>query len=91
MQVTLDDWSVRFTPEGKLYIVDAIAALSQVYKATDLWETLQKKKPQVKQYVDYYQGEGDKSLPITDSEGWGHIQDHLFDYLIETESDRDPT
>jgi len=90
MQVTVDDMSVRFTPEGKLYIVDAIAALAQVYKATDLWETLQKEKPQVKQYIDYHHGEDDKPLPITDSEGWDHIQDHLFDHLIETESYKEP-
>ncbi len=85
MQVTLDDMPVRFTPDGKLYIVDAIAALAQIHRATDLWETLQKEKPQVKQYVDYHHDEGDKPLPITDSDGWDHIQDHLFDHLIETE------
>lgn len=86
MQVTLDDMPVRFTPDGKLYIVDAIAALAQIHEANDLWETLQKEKPQVKQYVDYHHGEGDKLLPITDSDGWDHIQDHLFDHLIETDT-----
>lgn len=85
MHVKLDDMSVRFTPDGKLYIIDAIAALAQIHKAKDVWETLQKEKPQVKQYVDYHHGEGHELLPTTDSDGWGHIQDHLFDHLIETQ------
>lgn len=85
MQITLDDKPVRFTTDGKLYIVDAIPALAWSHPAADLWETLKKEKPQVKQYVDYRQGEGDQPLPITDSDGWDHIQDHLFDHLIEKE------
>ena len=88
MQVTIDDVSVRFTPDGKLYIVDAIAALAQIQKPSDLWETLQKERPQVKQYVDYRYAGGDPPRPITDSEGWDHIQEHLFDHLIETARDK---
>lgn len=86
MQIQLDDRPVRFTPDGKLYIVDAIAALGWIHQdGGDLWETLIKKKPQVKQYVDYRHGEGDEPLPVTDSDGWHHIRDHLFDHLIETD------
>lgn len=78
MQIKLDDKPVRFTPDGKLYIVDAIAALAQIHPAADLWETLKKEKPQVKQYVDYRPGEGDEPRPITDSNGWDHIQEGAF-------------
>ena len=86
MQIKLDDTPVRFTSDGKLYIVDAIAALTMPHhSADDLWKSLKTEKPQVKDFIDYEYAKDAKPLPITDSEGWDHIQDHLFDYLIEKE------
>jgi len=84
MQIKLNEMPVRFTADGKLYIVDAIAALAGDHEPKDLWETLKRKQPQINQYVDYHHTDNDRTLPITDSDGWDHIQDHLFDHIIET-------
>lgn len=81
---SLDDILVRFTDGGKMFVLDAISALSENDPPKTIWRNLKKAKPQIDQYVDYHSLPGNQSVPITDSAGWGKIQILLFDYLIDT-------
>jgi len=38
--VQLDDDPIRFTPNGRIAVVDAIAALSEIGYPTRIWEEL---------------------------------------------------
>ena len=83
MKVMLDDAPVRFTPDGKIYLLDAIAALSGIDPAADVWEALVKSNPSIKEYTEDHCLPNEKPLQVMDSEGWEHIQDHLFEYLTQ--------
>ena len=42
-----DDDRIRFTPEGKVFVLDAIKALTQSEHPKDLWESLNTKYPEI--------------------------------------------
>jgi hypothetical protein len=46
----VDNRSVRFTSGGKMYVIDAISALSEAALANDVWIGLKKDKPEINQY-----------------------------------------
>ncbi|MBU1344282.1 MAG: hypothetical protein KKE44_08550 [Proteobacteria bacterium] len=80
---SLNDSPVRFTDGGKMFVIDAISALSETDRAKIIWENLKKEKPQINGYIEYHRLSGNLSVPITDSSGWKKIQVLLFDYLID--------
>lgn len=80
-----EDAPIRFTPEGRLFILDAIAAVVQTDAPELLWRDFKTRRPEIDRHYNYLsEGDNDKE-PVCDSEGWGVIQEMLFDYMIDEE------
>ncbi|OGP82539.1 MAG: hypothetical protein A2Z08_06265 [Deltaproteobacteria bacterium RBG_16_54_11] len=69
----LDDKPVRFTPDGKISIIDAIGATTQSNHARAIWESLKVDHPEVLTYCEDYPFQGKPPLPVADSAGWEMI------------------
>lgn len=73
---------VRFTPDGKVYIIDAISLLSDSEIPVNLWEEIKGEHPELQQYYTDYPDPEKENEPVADIEGWERIQDALFDHLL---------
>ena len=85
MELFLDNEPVRFTPEGRMFVLDAIAAVTQTNSTAEVWSDFKQQKPEVNQYVDTLSGDAGDKEPVCGSDGWDAIQDLLFDYIIYQE------
>jgi hypothetical protein len=81
--VHLDDIPVRFTPDGKVFVIDAIKATMQSKQALAIWETLKSEHPEILAYYEDYAGKGKTPLPVADSSGWEMIMRLLFSDLAD--------
>ena len=86
VDIALDDRTVRFTADGKMYVLDAISALVETSPAIDIWKDFKKENPEIAQHIKYHSLPGNQKVPITDSAGWEEIQTLLFNYLIDSTS-----
>jgi len=82
----LDGDRVRFTPDGKVAVVDAIKALSAVEGAERIWQSLKKERPEFKDLCERYNFQEDKIDSVVDGESWGKIEDALLDYIVDHRS-----
>ena len=83
----LDNDPIRFTPDGKVAVVDVIKALIALGEPESVWESLKAESPEIKEiYQDYVFAES-KSEAVVDGEGWEKIEVALMDYML----DHDPT
>lgn len=75
---------LRFTPDGKVSVVDAIRAVSNSDSPYSIWENLKAEHPEILLYcVDYsFQGKG--PVPVIDSKGWERVWMLLPDYLSDS-------
>ena len=81
VSLTIEGDTIRFTPDGRLAVLDAIAALSEDESPACIWEILRRKNPQLEDILENYSfGEGDP-VAVADSGGWEVIQGLLLDYL----------
>jgi len=84
VSLTIEGDTIRFTPDGRLAVVDAIAALSEDKCPSCIWEKLRRKNPHLEDILENYSfGEGDTAV-VADSSGWAVIQGLLLDYLTES-------
>jgi hypothetical protein len=74
---------VRFTPDGKIAVVDAIKALSASKGARHIWESLKAERPEFKDLCQNYQFKENKTDSVVDGEGWKKIEDALLDYILD--------
>jgi hypothetical protein len=82
----IDDDTVRFTPDGKVAVVDAIGALSENDCPQCLWTDLKRRHPGIKRWCrDYHFTEGEK-VTVAGSRDWMRIQELLLDHLLEQEN-----
>ena len=81
-----DDEPIRFTPEGRLFLLDAIAAVVQTDAPELLWQDFKTSKPEIQRYYKDINADGKGKQPVCDSAGWHAIQDLLFDYMIGSEN-----
>ena len=79
----LDGDSVRFTPDGKIAVVDAIKALSARNCAEGIWESLKAERPEFKGLCEGYHFQAGKVDSVVDGEGWEKIEDALLDYILD--------
>ena len=82
----LDGDRVRFTPDGKVAVVDAIKALIAVEGAERIWQSLKKERPEFKDLCERYNFQEDKIDSVVDGESWGKIEDALLDYIVDHRS-----
>jgi hypothetical protein len=79
--LNLDNVEVRFTPDGKVSVIDSIQALTNASRPADLWETLKQEHPDILQYCEDYSFHDEILVPVLDIEGWAKMQEVLPDYL----------
>jgi len=73
--VHFDGDPVRFTPGGKVSVIDAIGALTHSECPGYLWDDVKKKHPEIMSYCDNYSFQNEQSLPVVDNKGWKYALD----------------
>ena len=79
--LNMDDVPLRFTPEGKVSVVDAIRAVSNSNHPHAIWEILKAEHPEVLIYCEDYYFQGKDPIPVISSKGWEGVWMLLPDYL----------
>lgn len=82
--VSFDGDPVRFTPDGKVSVLDAIGVLTQSECPGSLWDDVKKKHPEIVSHCGSYSFQEGHSLPVLDSEGWNMLWTLLVEYLGES-------
>jgi hypothetical protein len=80
----LDQEIVRFTPDGKVSVLDAIGALFDEEQPDSVWQKLKEDHPAIAdlcQGYDFRPGTAGKA-EVVDIEGWEIIEDKLLDYIL---------
>jgi hypothetical protein len=79
--VNLDNEPIRFTPDGKISIVDAIKAVSKSDCPQTIWEDLKAKHPEILPHCEDYSFPKEGLTEVIDSEGLEIIWIFLPYYL----------
>jgi hypothetical protein len=79
----LDGDRVRFTPDGKIAVVDAIKALSATKSGEHIWKSLKQERPEFKALCQDYHFREDRPDSVVDGHGWEKIEDALLDYILD--------
>jgi hypothetical protein len=82
--LTLDQDQIRFTPAGKIAVIDAIDALIDSESAEKVWMRLIAANPEILNYCKGYHFRKDRVAPVVDGAGWEKIEPLLFEYLVDT-------
>ena len=82
----LEDDTVRFTPDGRIAVVDAIGALSEAECPDCIWKDLIDKHPTVMALCGDYTFPQEETVPVAGSDAWEIIQTALLDHLIDKAS-----
>jgi hypothetical protein len=83
--VHFDGDPVRFTPDGKVSVLDAIGALIHSDCPAYLWDDVKKKHPEIMSHCGSYSFRRGQSLPVVDNEGWNTLWIVLMDYLGDSD------
>jgi hypothetical protein len=83
--VHFDDDPVRFTPDGKVSVLDAIKALTQLDCPRYLWDDLRRNHPEIMRHCGSYSFQKGQSLPVVDNAGWDMLWTVLIDYLGDSD------
>jgi hypothetical protein len=78
--VQFDDDPIRFTPEGKVSVLDGIKALTQSEHPDLLWESVKKEHPEILGHCENYYFQEGQCLPVMDKEGWEMLWILLIDH-----------
>jgi hypothetical protein len=81
--VKFDNDHIRFTPDGKVAVVDAINALSDLGEPETVWESLKAESPEIDQVYQKYNFAESKSVAVVDGEEWEKIETALLDYMLD--------
>jgi hypothetical protein len=78
----IDADTVRFTPDGKVAVIDAIGALSEADCPKCIWNDLKRSHPKISDWYTDYSFPEEENVPVASSRCWDRIQDLLLDHLI---------
>jgi hypothetical protein len=81
--MSLDENSIRFTPDGEIAVVDGIRALSESETAEKIWKTLKDENPEILSLCKRFYFSKNKPDMVADSRGWRIIETALFDYILD--------
>jgi hypothetical protein len=82
IKVKMGEETVRFTPEGKLFVEDAIRLMNPEVESRDIWERMTNDHPDILDYCENYHTREENTLTIIDSEGLDRIISLLPEYLF---------
>jgi hypothetical protein len=78
----MDGDHVRFTPDGRVSILDAIGALMGPDQVDRVWERMKSDHPYILNHCRNHRFPGQSSTPVVDSSGWDKICGLLVDYWM---------
>ena len=81
----LEEDTIRFTPDGRIAVVDAIGALSEAECPACIWEELKRNHPELIGLCAEYAFREKENVAVADSQGWMVIQTLLLEQLIDSE------
>jgi hypothetical protein len=81
--VNLDNQPIRFTPDGKVSVVDAIKMVTGPDNPWSIWENLTAEHPDLLTHCKEHASQNEGVVPVVGSEGWEKIWMVLLDYLPE--------
>ncbi len=79
----INDDSVRFTSDGRISVVDAIAALCGHSDSDGVFESIANENPEILDQCKSYALEGEDTLLVADLEGWDKIVSLLAGLLLD--------
>jgi len=82
-QVNLDGKDIRFTPEGKVAVLDAIQALTAKDQPESVWHDLVQANPGITTVCETYRFTDSDPSMVVDRSGWAIIEDLLLVHMIE--------
>ena len=80
--VDLGGTDIRFTPEGKVSVVDAIQALCAAKQPEQVWHNLVKAHPEIDKFCETYPFAGAGPAVVVDAPGWSLIEDLLPAHVL---------
>ncbi len=81
--LTLEDRPIRFTPDGRISVLDAIRAVAPEDNAESMLASLRESHPEIMALCDGYHFQGEGANLVADSSGWEMISMLLLDHLME--------
>lgn len=82
----INDDTVRFTPDGRISIADAVAALSGQDDSETLLESLTNENPEIFEQCKAYAFKGEDGILVADLTVWDKIVSLLADHLLSGKS-----
>ncbi len=79
----LDDIPVRFTPDGKVSVIDAIRVVTDSQFPSSIWENVKTRYPEIETLCEEYSFHTEEPIPVVGSEGWERIWMLLPDFLSD--------
>jgi hypothetical protein len=82
LTLTLDACPIRFTPDGKISVIDAIKSLTGSDSPELLWESLKGRHPEILAHCEDHCFQETQRTEVVDGEGWEKIGALLFEHMI---------
>jgi hypothetical protein len=75
---------VRFTPHGRIAVIDAIGALCEAESPRAVWEDLKRSRPRIEAFCEEYVFSDGDPVPVADAETWTTIEMMLLDHIVDS-------
>ena len=82
ISIELDQDTVRFTPDGRLSIIDAIEAVCATDRGEEIWHSIRNDHPEILEHCREFPMPDETAIPVIDATGWDKMQFMLIDYLV---------
>jgi hypothetical protein len=79
----LDGTPVRFTPDGRVSVIDAIRVVTDSRFPKSIWETIATEHPEILGYCEDYSFQKEGPIPVVSSEGWERIWMLLPEFMSD--------
>lgn len=81
---SIDGKRIRFTPDGRVAVLDAIQALCDENDSQIIWPQMLTKWPQLSDVCSTYRFEQQEDMPVATRSGWEEIEGRLLDHLLSS-------
>jgi hypothetical protein len=83
LTVSLEEGAVRFTPDGRMSVLDAIRTLTLSERPEQIWKDLKEKHPELLDHCEDRHDLAEGLLTVVDGEGWEMMWVFLITYILE--------
>lgn len=82
LELDMGDGLVRFTPDGKIFVKDAIDSLlpEKTEESSRIWKKLQREHPEIMDHCEIFMINDSESIPTLDIDGLNKLFELLPDY-----------